>query len=142
MRQEARGKRQEARGRRQEARGKPANPVDSRSQEAGDTLIEILAAVAIISMALVVLVSALSTGAFGVRNAGRLTTATNLAAGQLETIKAAPYDAAGAYPLIGASPGYTVTISSRVVITGLQQVTVTVAYDGGAVVVSNYKVER
>ncbi len=110
--------------------------------EAGDSLIEILAAVAIISTALVVLIAALSTGAFGVRNAGWLTTATNLAANQLETIKAAPYDPTGAYPLVSASPGYTVTISSQVIITGLQQVTVTVAYEGGAFVVSNYKVER
>lgn len=97
---------------------------------------------AIISMALVVLITALSTASFGVHTSNRLTTATNLAASQLETIKAAPYDAAGAYPLISTSPGYTITISSQVIITGLQQVTVTVAYEGGTVVMSNYKVER
>jgi len=111
-------------------------------KQAGDSLIELLAALAIISMGLVVLIAALSTASFGVRTSNRLTTATNLAANQLEAIKAAPYDAAGAYPLVGASPGYTVTISSQVIAGGLQQVTVTVTYDGGAVTVSNYKVDR
>jgi type II secretory pathway pseudopilin PulG len=130
---------------RRETRGKSQirNPQSAIcNQEAGDSLIEILAAVAIISIALVVFISALSTGAFGVRNTDRLTTATNLAANQLETIKAAPYNAAGAYPPVGASPGYTVTISSRVIVTGLQQVTVTIAYEGGALTVSNYRVNR
>lgn len=110
--------------------------------EAGDSLVEILVAVAIIGMSLVVLVAALSTGAVGVRTSSRLTTAANLAASQLENIKGAPYDAAGAYPLVSALPGYTVTVSSSVIVTGLQQVTVTVSHQGGELEVSNYKVDR
>ena len=111
-------------------------------KESGDSLVEVLVAVAIISAALVILVASLSTGAFGVRTANRLTTATNLTSAQLESVKGAPYDAAGAYPLVSAPPGYTVTVSTDVITTGLQIVTVTVSYEGGDLTVSNYKVDR
>jgi type II secretory pathway pseudopilin PulG len=121
------------------------HPAESRVRDlqAGDTLVEILAAVAIISLALVVFVAALSTASFGVRAADQLTTATNLAASQLETVKGASYDATGAYPLIVVPPGYTAILSSNVITTGLQQVTVTVSFQGQTLaLVSNYKVER
>lgn len=111
--------------------------------EAGATLVEILATVGILSVALVVFVAALSTGAFGVRSSSRITTATNLAAAQLESIKGAAYDAAGAYPIVAAPPGYAVVVSSNVITPGLQQVTVTVTCQGETLlVVSNYKVDR
>jgi type II secretory pathway pseudopilin PulG len=113
-----------------------------RGGEAGASLVEILVAVGIISTALVILVAALSTGAFAVRNADQLTTATNLATSQLESIKAEPYDPAGAYDLVDRPSGYTIAIDSNQIITGLQQVTVTVSFDVGAVTVSNYKVSR
>ncbi|HEC33675.1 MAG TPA: type II secretion system protein [Chloroflexi bacterium] len=112
-------------------------------QEAGASLVEILVAVAIVGIALVVLVAALSTGAFAVRSSSRLTTATNLTASQLESIKAAAYDAVGAYPLVAAPPGYAVVVSTDVITTGLQQVTVTVSYQGETLVVmGGYKVDR
>jgi prepilin-type N-terminal cleavage/methylation domain-containing protein len=109
-----------------------------RNAQSGDSLVEVLVAVAIISAALVILVASLSTGAFGVRAANRLTTATNLAAAQLETIKGAPYNPAG-YPSIDPS---RVVVNSQVITTGLQIVTVTVSCEGGDLTVSNYKVDR
>ncbi|MDY7079507.1 MAG: hypothetical protein SXV54_21600 [Chloroflexota bacterium] len=114
-----------------------------RNPQSGDSLVEILAAVAIISLTLATFVTALSTGAFGVRTADQLTTANNLAASQLETIKGANYDAAGLYPLVAMPPSYAVVVSSNVIATGLQQVTVTVSYQGEVLaLVSNYKVDR
>ena len=114
----------------------------AQSAQSGDSLVEVLVAVGIISAALVILVASLSTGAFGVRLSNQRTTATNLAAVQLESVKGAPYDPAGAYPLIDASPGYTITLDSRVISPGLQAVTVTVTYDGGDVTIGNYKADR
>lgn len=119
------------------ATGKPAS-----RPEAGDSLVEILVAVGIITVALTALIAALSTGMLGVRTANRVTVANTLAVNQLEAIKAAPYDPAGAYPLVSAPAGYTITLASRTLAAGLQQVTVTVSYEGGAVVIGNYKVDR
>jgi type II secretory pathway pseudopilin PulG len=112
------------------------------NRESGATLVEILVAVAIIASALVIFVSALSTGAFAVRTSDRLTTATNLASVQLETIKAAPYSPGG-YSAISAPAGYVIATTSSEIGAGLQQVTVTVSYQGDALVtISNYKVSR
>jgi type II secretory pathway pseudopilin PulG len=121
-----------------------ASPAEAsrRKSETGDSLVEVLVAVAIISMALVILVASLSTGAFGVRVSSQLTTATNLVTAQMETIKGAPYDAGGAYPLVSAPSGFTVITSTSVISPGLQMVTVTVAYDGGELTLSNLKVDR
>lgn len=119
----------------------PAQASGWRS-EAGDSLVEVLVAVAIISMALVILVASLSTGAFGVRVSSQLTTATNLVTAQMETIKGAPYDAGGAYPLVSAPSGFTVITSTSVISPGLQMVTVTIAYEGGELTVTNLKVDR
>ena len=114
-----------------------------RIGETGDSLIEILVALAIISMSLVVLIAALSTATFGVRTASQLTTATNLAAAQLETIKGVAYDPSGNYSLVAAPISYTVAIDAGEISAGLQQVTVTVSYAGEPLVtVSNYKVDR
>ncbi len=110
--------------------------------QSGATLVELLVTVGIVASALVILVAALSTGAFAVRTADRLTTATNLASVQLETIKAAGYDPAG-YAALAAPANYTIQVNSSVVVTGLQQVTVTVSYQGDPLVtLSNYKVNR
>jgi type II secretory pathway pseudopilin PulG len=111
--------------------------------ETGASLLEILVALAIVATTLTIFVTALSTGAFGVRSADWLTTATNLAASQLESIKGAAYDAAGAYDLVAIPPPYAVAVGSNEIITGLQQITVTVSHRGKAlVVISNYKVDR
>jgi type II secretory pathway pseudopilin PulG len=106
-------------------------------------LIEVVVAMAIIAMALSVLITALSTGAFGVRTSNRLGRANNLAASQLETIKGSAYDAAGAYPIVAYPPDYDVSLSHHIVSPGLQHITVSVAYQGETLaVVSNYKVDR
>ncbi|MBI5567852.1 MAG: prepilin-type N-terminal cleavage/methylation domain-containing protein [Chloroflexi bacterium] len=111
--------------------------------ESGATLIEVLVAVGILAAALMILVTALSTGSFAVRSADTLTTASNLAASQLESLKAQTYDASGAtYTSLAAPPGYAVSIATNVITAGLQQITVTVTYQGGALAVSNFKVDR
>ncbi|MEA3397768.1 MAG: hypothetical protein U9R05_09940 [Chloroflexota bacterium] len=112
--------------------------------QAGAGLVEVLVAVAIIAVALVIFVAALSTGAFAVRTSNRLTTATNLAASQLESIKADSYAdvVAGNYSHVAAPSGYTVAVITNTLNTGLLQVTVTVSYEGGELAVSNYKVNR
>ncbi len=114
-----------------------------RGPQAGATLLEVLVAVGILAMALVILITGLSTGVMAVRNADTLTTATNLAASQLETIKAQAYDVSGAaYTPIAAPAGYTLSLATGVIAAGMQQVTVTVSFTGGAVTISNYKVNR
>jgi len=100
---------------------------------------------AIIASTLVILVAALSTGAFGVRASNQLTTATNLAASQLESIKADEYGdvVSGETSRIAVPSDYTIAVSRSEIDTGLLQVTVTVSYQGQTlVVVSNYKVDR
>ncbi len=129
-----------------------------RNREAGASLVEILVAVAIVASALVILVAALSTGAFAVRSSNRLTTATNLAASQLESIKADEYITGAttiSYTLISSAPysiSYTTSYYSSTCRCftsapaddrGMQWITVTVSHEGEAlVVVSNYKVNR
>lgn len=104
---------------------------------------EILVTAGIISLALTVLVTSLAVGAVGVRAANRLTTAANLAALQIEMVKAAPYDPTGAYPVVSAPPGYSMTLTTAEVSSGLQQITATVAFEGQVLtVVGNYKVNR
>ena len=111
--------------------------------EAGATLVETLVAAGIIALALTALVVSLAVGATGVRWANRITKASNLAAVQIEVVKDAQYDPAGAYPTVVAPPGYTVDLTATEVLTGLQQLTVTVAYEGQVLaVVGNYKVDR
>ena len=113
-------------------------------REGGASLVEILVSVAIMSVAATVLVAALSTGAFAVRTSNRLTTATNLASSQLESIKAAAYGdvVAGAVASVAAAP-YASGIATRTLGTGLLEVTVSVSYEGETlVVISDYKVDR
>ena len=127
----------------QEARSRKRFQISNRKSEIGSSLVEILVAVAIVALALTLFVAGLSTGAFAVRASNRLTTANNLAASQLETIKAAGYitDTAS-YPAIPWPPGYSIVNAVTQLQPALQQVTVTVSYQGGTVVVSNYKVNR
>ncbi|HEY90164.1 MAG TPA: hypothetical protein G4N98_10650 [Thermoflexia bacterium] len=120
---------------------------ESRRQnrrETGDSLIELLAAVAIISIALTTFIVALSTGALGVRHSNRLTTANNLALSQLETVKGLEYDNTGTtYAAISAPANYGVLLSTQVISPGLQQLTVTITYAADPLVtLSDYKVER
>jgi type II secretory pathway pseudopilin PulG len=116
--------------------------------QSGASLVEILVAIAIIALALVVFIAGLSTGSFAVRASNRLTTANNLAAVQLESIKAqayavaSPCGAIGTYAKIAEPPGYAITVATCELSSKLEQVTVTVSYTGGAAVLSNYKVNR
>lgn len=112
--------------------------------ESGASLVEILVAIAIIVSGLAIFIAALSTGAVAVHSSNTLTTATNLAAVQLESIKAADYmTGTPAYPAISAPAGYSVSNTVTEVGAGLQQVTVTVSWNGEVLVtVSNYKVNR
>jgi type II secretory pathway pseudopilin PulG len=106
-------------------------------------LVEVLVTVAIISIVLVVFITALSTGSMGVRVANRLTTATNLAATQLESVKAAPYDVGGGYGIVDRPANYEIVLTTNEITAGLQQVTATVAYDGEVLIeLSNYRVDR
>lgn len=122
--------------------------------ETGDSLIELLIALAIISISLSVFVLSLSTGALGVRNSDRLTTANNLVLSQLETIKGTDYVTGTlGYPTIDAG-NYTLIQElaywNGTTFTpnpgddqGMQQITVTISYNGANLVsVSNYKVNR
>jgi Tfp pilus assembly protein PilV len=112
----------------------------SRAAQSGATLIEVLVALGILASAIVILIAGLSTGSFAVRSTDTLTTAGNLAAVQLESIKAQPYS--GAYTKVAEPPGYILSITQSLLATGLQQITVTVSFNGGSFTVSNYKVKR
>lgn len=126
--------------------------------ESGASLVELLAALGIIVSALVIFVTALSTGAFGVRATDQLTNATNLASSQLESIKASAYitgATTSSYALIPSAP-YSISYSisyysvtcpcftpSPADDSGMQHITVTVSYQGTPLIVmSNYKVNR
>ena len=129
---------QRHRGRHRPLRLPPDHP-----NERGESLVELLIGVAIISLALVVFITSLSTGAMGVGHNTRRTTAINLATSQLEAIKASPYITSGAYAPIAAPVGYTVLIDTAVISPGLQVVTATVQYRGQEMVqIGNYKVNR
>jgi len=119
------------------------NP-NHRQAETGTTLIELLVAVGIIATALVVLVLALATAAKGTRLAADISTATTLAKSQLETIKAAPYDASGAYPSIAVPAGFTLDLAVTGLAPGKQLITVTVSLSTGQTLaqVSTYKIDR
>ena len=122
---------------------KPRSCDTGMKREAGASLVEVLVTVAIIAIVLVVFITALSTGSMGVRLSTRRTTATNLAAIQLESIKSEAYDAGGSYGTIDRPANYDIVLTTNVITTGLQQVTVTVTYDGEALIeLSNYKVDR
>jgi len=115
----------------------------NNNRESGTTLVELLVALAIIVLAVTIFIAALSTGAAAVQVTDQLTTANHLASVQLESIKAALYDPVGAYPAVTLPANYAIAITSNEIQTGLQQVTVTVSYQGRPLTaISNYKVNR
>lgn len=115
----------------------------NNSKETGTTLIEILVAAGILATSLVVLLLALSTAAQATRIAADMSTATALAQSQLETIKAAPYESSGSYPVISVPAGFTVTVMVSELATGKQLVTVSVRTQGQTLAqLSMYKVDR
>jgi len=131
----------------------PAQRLNVRD-ERGDSLIEVLVAVAIIAASLTIILAAVSTGVIAVRTSSRITRATNLATSQLESIKATSYVTGTTnYPAISAGD-YTIDqeisywdgsafATNPLLDVGMQWITVTVSYQGDPLVVSgNYKVNR
>jgi len=130
------------------------------SRERGSTLVGELVAVAILGMALVVLLSAISTSIMGVAVVERRVVAENLARTQLETVKAAAYQENPIlvpYPTIPVTGTYSVavtvtywisptgpfTTALQVPDSGLQCITVTVDNQGQSVSrLEGFKVDR
>ncbi len=116
------------------------------SGETGQSLVEELVAVAIVSLGLVILIAALSTGSMGVRTTNDRVTAENLARSQLELIKDTAYSPdPTAYPTVTPVQGYAVTVEVEVPYIGLQVVTVTVSLSGSGedlLQLEGYKVDR
>ncbi len=128
------------------------------SGETGQSLVEELVALAIVSLGLVIIIGALSTGSMGVRTANDRVTAENLARSQLELVKDAAYSpdpTAIPYPTVAPVQGYNVTVgveywiapsgpfTSVVRNDGLQKLTVSVSGSKGALLqLEGYKVDR
>jgi len=130
------------------------------ADERGDSLVEILVAVAIITIVLSVFLTALSTGAFSVSVVHERVTAANLARAQLECIQHQPYiDGAApisyttactatqlsAYPVdLSISYWYSPTetfTSNPDYDSGMQWITITVSHNGKQVfTIEDYKV--
>ncbi len=127
---------------------------DPRNRQRGESLVELLVSLGLITLVLTVFVLALAAGAQSVAVNRQLTEAHTLALSQLESIKAAPYQrGAASYPGI-ASGGYTLNqtirywdgaVFSDVAANdqGMQQITVAVMLNGQTLLqLSNYKVDR
>lgn len=115
--------------------------------ERGISLVESLVAVAILGFALVVFLSALSTGSMAVGTVNEQVTAQNLARSQLESTESQDYLTAPAnYDTITSPAGFTVSAeASSIPGAGddIQKITITVYRDGQAIlVVEDYKVNR
>ena len=116
------------------------------SNEAGTSLVESLIAVAIAAIAITAFLAALSTGSMAVQRSDERVTAENLARSQVEDIKGQDYSSSGAYDSIDAPDGYSIAISASAIdgrnMSEIQNVTVTVSYDDGAVTIETYKANR
>jgi prepilin-type N-terminal cleavage/methylation domain-containing protein len=115
----------------------------------GDTLIEMLVAIAIITVTLTVFVTSLSTGAIGVGLARDLTRAHNLALSQLESVKAQPYAVPvycgdeTTYATLAVPAPFSVATAACELHPGLEVITVTVTLPGSTLVaLSNYRIDR
>ena len=125
--------------------GKGLSPND----EEGTGLIEVLVASAIMGIAFVALLGALSTGALAVNKADRRVTAETVARSQMEYTKAQEYRLAPVvtYDIFSPLPANYSVVASASTISGrvgdMQRVTVTVSYKGEAVyVVEDFKANR
>jgi Tfp pilus assembly protein PilV len=134
----------DSRGRRRPLAGLWPTVVDG---QAGVGLVETLIAVAILSVTLVALLAAISTGSRGVAITEERVTAENLARSQMEYAKSEPYlTAPASYATVTPPAGYTVSAEATSIPGGdsfIQKITVTVARDGVTLLtVEDYKVDR
>ena len=106
-----------------------------------------LLGLAIVGVLVTTLLSSLSTGMIGLKNAQEIVIAESLMRSQLESIKGQSYSSAGEYTLITAPTGYTIT-SGIETISGanpnaMQQVVVTINHGSKVLrVVRDFKVNR
>ncbi len=110
-------------------------------------LVETLVAVAILGIAVVAFIVALSVGSTAVGGQNEATVAQGLAQSQLEYTKSQAYDpGAATYPAVVTPPGYNLTVAVASLPgtdADIQKVTVTVLRDGaGVLTASDYKVNR
>ncbi len=115
--------------------------------ERGLSLIESLVAVAVTAVAIVAIVTALSSGAIAVGEGEREVVAQMLARTQLENVKGSSYDATGAsYSALDAPEGYALSFdvdSIPETDNDIQKITVTVSQDGEDILeIEDYKVNR
>lgn len=108
--------------------------------ERGASLVEALVAVAILGIAIVAALTALSTGSLAVATVDQEATAQSLARWQLEEIKAAPYSAV--YSAI-TQPDYTISVGVDPMAANIQKITVTISRASKVLqVAEGYKVNR
>lgn len=115
--------------------------------ERGFGLVETLAAVAILGVAVVAFVGGLSSGAIAVREGNQELVAQSLAQTQLEYVKDYPYDsAATTYPTVNTPEGYFICVEVGSIPdtdTDIQKITVTISRDEEDILtVEDYKVNR
>ena len=126
--------------------------------EAGFSLVEELVAVGIVVVGVALVLSAVSTASFGVRETDEHVFAENLARSQAERVQDAPYSAnptAVPYPTVSPPAGYAISLgieywtapngpfTTTVRNDGLQQITITVTHAGQYVLsLAHYKVNR
>jgi prepilin-type N-terminal cleavage/methylation domain-containing protein len=113
----------------------------------GVTLVELIMALAIISLVAASFVPGLGLGSTAASRASQETVAQNLARRQTEYVKTYTYnELATTYPLVSALANYAITVTVESVPgTGsdIQQVTVSVAFKGDNVVTAeSFKVNR
>lgn len=114
------------------------------SDEKGVGLVESLLAVAIVGVALVAFLAAMSTGSMAVATADKRVTAENLAWSQMENSLGQVY--AASYSTITEPSGYAIAITVSGVDgrdqNEIQKITVGVGYVGGTVSAEAFKVNR
>lgn len=115
------------------------------TNEKGESLVEVLVAVALAAIILTIFLSALSTGVFSVGVVHKRVTAENIARAQLEHVQKTGFVAGTDYYTPTAIPhmGYSAAISATTIITDLQLITITVSHNGESVfTIGSYKVDR
>jgi Tfp pilus assembly protein PilV len=113
----------------------------------GAGLVEVLVAVAVLSITLVAFLAAISTGSVGVATTEERVTAENLARSQLEYTKSQTYVAAPtSYATVTPPTGYAVSAIATSIPdsdSSVQKITVTITRNGETLVtIEDFKVDR